>query len=61
MKVTPDIPSQQSALFRQLLGAARERLSSKVGNYMVFGTQLVASQRVESVAVQGVQLEGHGA
>jgi hypothetical protein len=59
VKLTPDVPSQQAALFRKVMTLAREQLTTKVGNYMVFGTQLVGAQRVQeahaSAEVEGVR------
>lgn len=58
VKLSPDVPSQQGALFRQVLGAARERITAIVGNYMVFGTQLVGALKKDKAEVTGVEHEG---
>lgn len=54
VKLNPDVPSQQPGLFRNILAKAREELTTKVGQQMVFGTQLVGTQRIEQATAQVV-------
>ena len=57
MKLAPEVPSDQPALFQKVLGAAREELTARISHYMVFGTQLVGAQRVQS-ATAHAEVEG---
>lgn len=38
--------------------ASRDQLSAQIGTYMVFGTQVVGSRRVQGATVRGLQVEG---
>ena len=38
--------------------ASRDQLSAQIGTYMVFGTQVVGSKRVQGASVRGLQVEG---
>ena len=48
------MPSQQAALFRSILAKAREELTTKLGQYMLFGSQLVGTKRVVQATATAV-------
>ncbi len=57
VRVAPDVPAQQGAKFRSLLSLARAQLAPLVGDFMLFGTQLVGSKSADA-ALAKVDLDG---